>query len=103
MIPKSGNRFSEKIMLKEIKPTMTDQSRDAAGLYAQARALAPALRQRSAQTVANRMVPAETIAEFQRAGFFRVLQPKRFGGLQMDFPVFANLVRELAHGCGSSA
>jgi alkylation response protein AidB-like acyl-CoA dehydrogenase len=81
----------------------TDRSHDAAGLYAQARALVPELRRRSAQTIAARTVPAETIADFHRAGFFRVLQPKRFGGLQLDFPVFANLVRELAHGCGSSA
>jgi 3-hydroxy-9,10-secoandrosta-1,3,5(10)-triene-9,17-dione monooxygenase len=81
----------------------TDRSRDAAGLYARARALVPELRKRSAQTIAARTVPAETIADFQRAGFFRVLQPKRFGGLQLDFPVFANLVRELAYGCGSSA
>jgi 3-hydroxy-9,10-secoandrosta-1,3,5(10)-triene-9,17-dione monooxygenase len=75
----------------------------AAGVLASARALAPVLAQRSAQTTAARSVPAQTIADFRDAGFFRVLQPKRFGGLQLDFPVFANLVRELAHGCGSSA
>lgn len=81
----------------------TDHSRQTADLIDRARALLPALRKRSPQTIANRSVPAETIADFQKAGFFRVLQPKRFGGLQLDFSVFANLVRELAHGCGSSA
>jgi alkylation response protein AidB-like acyl-CoA dehydrogenase len=78
-------------------------SPDAETLIAQARALVPTLNKRSAATIAARTVSAETIADFQRAGFFRVLQPKRFGGLQMDFSVFAQLVRELAHGCGASA
>src|SRR5262245_20806751 len=72
-------------------------------MLAQARALVPVLAQRSAQTAALRSVSVETIADFKRAGFYRVLQPKRYGGLQMDFSVFAQLVRELAHGCASSA
>lgn len=72
-------------------------------LIARARALVPVLAARAAQTAAQRSVPKETIADFHEAGFFRVLQPKRFGGLQMDFAVFANLVRELSHGCASSA
>jgi alkylation response protein AidB-like acyl-CoA dehydrogenase len=76
---------------------------DAEALYAAARAMALRLRERAERTAKERQVPAETIAEFQRAGFFRVLQPKKFGGLQMEFSVFANLVRELAHGCASSA
>ncbi|HVG49994.1 MAG TPA: acyl-CoA dehydrogenase family protein, partial [Xanthobacteraceae bacterium] len=81
----------------------TEAKPDAAALYAAARALVPALRARSAKTDADRRVPAETIADFQDAGFFRVLQPRKFGGLQMEFSVFANLVRELSHGCASSA
>src|SRR5262245_24979140 len=81
----------------------TDLKPDAAALFAAARALVPTLRERSAQTDRDRRVPAETISDFQRAGLFRVLQPRKFGGLQMEFSVFANLVRELAHGCASSA
>lgn len=76
---------------------------DAAELLARARALVPVLIDRAPRTAAERKVPMETIADFQRADLFRVLQPKRYGGLQMEFPVFANLVRELAHGCASSA
>ena len=76
---------------------------DAETLYAQARALVPALIARAPRAKAERRVPDETIADFQRAGFFRVLQPRKFGGLQLDFGVFSQLVRELAHGCGSSA
>ena len=82
---------------------MSGASREAVELIERARALLPVLRKRSPKTIADRSVPAETIADFQDAGFFRVLQPKRFGGLALDFPVFADLVRELAHGCASSA
>jgi alkylation response protein AidB-like acyl-CoA dehydrogenase len=75
----------------------------AAELLARARGLLPKLIERSVCTTQERRVPDETIADFQQAGFFRILQPKRYGGLQMEFQVFANLVRELAQGCGSSA
>ena len=76
---------------------------EAAELLARARALVPKLIERSPRTTKERRVPDETIADFEQAGFFRVLQPKRHGGLQMEFSVFAHLVRELAQGCGSSA
>src|ERR1044072_7776525 len=82
---------------------MTESSFKAETLQDRALALLPVLRKRSPQTIANRSVPAETIADFQKAGFFRVLQPRRFGGLQLDFSVFADRGRELPHGCGSSA
>jgi 3-hydroxy-9,10-secoandrosta-1,3,5(10)-triene-9,17-dione monooxygenase len=67
------------------------------------RALIPVLAARSAATVENRRVPDETIQDFHRAGLFRVLQPARFGGLELDFAVFATITKELARGCASSA
>ena len=72
-------------------------------LLARAHALVPKLIERAPRTAAERRVPDETIADFEQADFFRVLQPKVFGGLQMEFSVFAHLVRELAQGCASSA
>jgi alkylation response protein AidB-like acyl-CoA dehydrogenase len=68
-----------------------------------ARALVPALATRAAETERLRRVPNETIADFHRFGLFRVLQPKRFGGRELDFSVFATITRELARGCASSA
>jgi 3-hydroxy-9,10-secoandrosta-1,3,5(10)-triene-9,17-dione monooxygenase len=68
-----------------------------------ARGLIPVLARRADDTDRNRRVPDETIADFHRAGLFRVLQPKRFGGLELDFAVFATITRELARGCASSA
>src|SRR5262245_47889734 len=68
-----------------------------------ARALATVLAERSSETERQRRVPDATIADFHRSGLFRVLQPKRFGGLELDFSVFALITRELARGCASSA
>ena len=68
-----------------------------------ARALVPVLAAREAATLAARLVPEETIADYQRAGLLRVLQPRRFGGYQMDFGVFSRIVETLAGGCASSA
>jgi alkylation response protein AidB-like acyl-CoA dehydrogenase len=76
---------------------------DRTAVLQHARALVPALAARAAETEKNRRVPDETIADFHRAGLFRVMQPRRFGGLELDFSVFASITRELARGCASSA
>ena len=84
--------------------TLTLVRSDAASaVLERARALAPVLAERSAKTERERRVPDETIADFHRFGLFRVIQPKRFGGRELDFSVFARITRELARGCGSSA
>lgn len=84
--------------------TLTLVRSDAASaVLERARALVPVLAERSAKTERERRVPDETIADFHRSGLFRVIQPKRFGGLELDFSVFARITRELARGCGSSA
>ena len=50
-----------------------------AELLERARAMQGKLRERGDAAEAARNVPEETIAEMQAAGFFRILQPKRFG------------------------
>jgi 3-hydroxy-9,10-secoandrosta-1,3,5(10)-triene-9,17-dione monooxygenase len=40
---------------------------------------------------------------FRAAGLYRVVQPKRYGGLEFDFPTFARLQLEMARGCVSTA
>jgi 3-hydroxy-9,10-secoandrosta-1,3,5(10)-triene-9,17-dione monooxygenase len=79
------------------------KSDERAAVLDQARALVPILAARAADAERNRRIPDETIADFHRAGLFRVLQPARFGGLELDFQVFASITRELARGCASSA
>ena len=48
-------------------------------------------------------MPAATIAEYRDAGILRILQPRRFGGMQGRFSLFSRIVEELTYGCASSA
>jgi 3-hydroxy-9,10-secoandrosta-1,3,5(10)-triene-9,17-dione monooxygenase len=67
-----------------------------------ARALLPALRKRSARAEELRRLPDETFADFQEAGLFRALQPKRYGGYELDPGIFYQAVTEVAAVCGST-
>ncbi len=71
-------------------------------LVDRARAMIPTLKARAKACVAARNVPAETIAEMQEAGFFRILQPKRFGGYEMNPNVFFDVQKLIAEGCMST-
>jgi len=71
-------------------------------LVARARAMITPLRDRGARCVADRDVPAESIAEMQAAGFFRILQPRRWGGYEMHPNVFYDVQKALAEGCMST-
>lgn len=71
-------------------------------LIARARAMIPTLKDRAARCVAERDVPAESIREFHEAGFFRILQPKRWGGYEMHPNVFFEVQKALAEGCMST-
>jgi len=72
-------------------------------IIARARAMIPALAQRSLEGRRQRRIPDETIADMQRAGFFRVLQPKRWGGYEMDLHTFYEIQLALAEGDMSTA
>lgn len=75
----------------------------AAELIARASALVPVLREREAQAIDSRQVSSDTIAEFKDAGFFRILQPKRYGGYEMSPAVYCEVAKTLAEGCMGSA
>ncbi len=76
---------------------------DAATLIARAEAMIPVLRERAAKGEADRKIPDETIADFQKAGFFDILKPKRWGGFEMEPNVFFKVQIAIAEGCMSSA
>ena len=67
-----------------------------------ARAMVPTLKARARACVAGRDVPVETIAEMQEAGFFRILQPRRWGGYEMSPNTFFEVQKILAEGCMST-
>ncbi len=72
-------------------------------LIKRARALVPALRERAQRTEeACRLLP-ETVQEFTDAGFFRIVQPRRYGGFELGIDVLEEVVVEVGRGCGSSA
>ena len=72
-------------------------------LVARARELAAALKARHESADQLRRLPNETIADFQRAEFFRILQPKAWGGLELSPQTFFEVQIEIAKACGSSA
>lgn len=76
---------------------------DGAELVRRAAALAPILAERAAEAEALRRLPDATIADFREAGFFRMLQPARFGGLEVDPKVFFDVQMTVAAACPSSA
>src|SRR5215831_6059688 len=76
---------------------------DERALLERARALIPRLADRALAATAARQLPAETIAEYHAAGILRILQPKRFGGMQGRFSLLSRIVEELTYGCASSA
>lgn len=71
-------------------------------LIQRARDLVPKLAERSAEATAQRRVPDETIRDLQEAGLFRVLQPKQYGGYEMDPQVFYEIAMTLSEGCMST-
>ena len=64
--------------------------------------LLPVLRERAQETEDARVVPAESVKALTEAGFFRLLQPARFGGLEADPLTFLTAVRLIASACGST-
>ncbi|MGL4261652.1 MAG: acyl-CoA dehydrogenase family protein, partial [Afipia sp.] len=60
-----------------------------------AQALVPKLRERAAKTEEMRRLPPETERELHESGLFRILQPKRVGGSELDYVAlvdFADIV-----------
>lgn len=68
-----------------------------------ARDLIPLLRSRAEACEKARMVPKENIQAFKDAGFFKITQPKRWGGYEMHPNTINRVLMELARGCPSSA
>lgn len=66
------------------------------------RDILPALRERAEETERLRQVPEASVKELEETGFFRMLQPKRFDGLEADPVDFFTGVSLIASACGST-
>jgi alkylation response protein AidB-like acyl-CoA dehydrogenase len=65
-------------------------------LSAKLKAIAPAVEQ-------DRRVPMESIEALRSVGYFDVVKPKAFGGLEQDFSTLVDLNIDLAKSCASTA
>ncbi len=71
-------------------------------LLARAREMVPILAERAPRADSERGIPTETIEDFRKAGFFRILQPKRWGGYELHPRIFYDVQMTLAEGCAST-
>jgi 3-hydroxy-9,10-secoandrosta-1,3,5(10)-triene-9,17-dione monooxygenase len=70
-------------------------------MVARARALAPALRERAARTEELRRLPLETERDLHDSGLFRILQPARVGGSELDYVALIDCADVLAQADAS--
>ena len=82
--------------------TSTDISIYAA-MIQRARALVPRLRERASKTEELRRLPPETERDLHEAGLFRIVQPKRVGGAELDYVALLDCADVLAQGDASVA
>ena len=66
------------------------------------RELLPTLRERAQEAEDARLIPSESIKALAETGFFRLLQPAAFGGMEADPMTFYTAVRLIASACGST-
>ena len=78
------------------------EQRDAQKVLAAIDDLLPRVAQRAPHAEEQRRLPEATIADLDEAGFFKLLQPEQWGGLQCDPTLFFEAVRRLASACGAT-
>lgn len=72
-------------------------------LVFRAESLIPFLRERAKDADHEGEFTAEAIHQLRKAGFFRILQPARFGGYGLPPSTLWSVTRQLGRGCGSTA
>jgi resorcinol 4-hydroxylase (FADH2) len=72
-------------------------------LAAAVKRLGPDLAAQALATEENRTVPDASVAALRELGFFKLVQPRAFGGHERDFDLLVDLIIELGKGCASTA
>jgi 3-hydroxy-9,10-secoandrosta-1,3,5(10)-triene-9,17-dione monooxygenase len=72
-------------------------------LWGRAEALLPKLKERAARTEELRRIPDETLRDFHDAELFRLHQPRRVGGAELEFSAVVTFGALLARACPSSS
>jgi 3-hydroxy-9,10-secoandrosta-1,3,5(10)-triene-9,17-dione monooxygenase len=81
--------------------TSGSESGTLAAVLTSAKALIPRLRERAARTEELRRLPHETERELHEGGLFRVVQPKRVGGFELDYIALVDCAELLGKGDAS--
>src|SRR5579864_2472 len=74
-----------------------------AEMLARARALVPRLRERASRSEELRRLPPETERELHETGLFRIVQPKRVGGGELDYVALIDCADAIGQGDASAA
>jgi 3-hydroxy-9,10-secoandrosta-1,3,5(10)-triene-9,17-dione monooxygenase len=77
--------------------------RSYATMVARAAALAPRLRERVSRTEELRRLPEETERELHESGLFRIVQPKRVGGSELDYVALIDCADAIGQADASAA
>src|SRR6202142_964512 len=72
-------------------------------LLRRADALRPLLRERQAECEEAGELSDDTNDRFLAAGFYRIMQPRLFGGYEFTLPDFIRVMLAVARGCSESA
>ncbi|WP_192553547.1 p-hydroxyphenylacetate 3-hydroxylase oxygenase component [Pseudomonas sp. IzPS59] len=67
------------------------------------KSILPAIAANAAFAELDRSVPAQNIALLKSIGMHHALQPKKYGGLEISLPEFADCIALLAGSCASTA
>jgi 3-hydroxy-9,10-secoandrosta-1,3,5(10)-triene-9,17-dione monooxygenase len=86
---------------QSIRPNTNDQA--FAAMVERADTLLPRLRDRAARTEELRRLPPETERDLHDAGLFRILQPKRVGGAELDYVALVDCAEILGRADASVA
>ena len=65
--------------------------------------LLPALRERAPRAEALRRMPDETLRDFHETGLFRMIQPARVGGSELELGFLVEIGSVIGRACASSA
>jgi len=72
-------------------------------MLSRARALVPALAERAAECERLRRLPDDTERDLHRTGLFRMVQPARVGGAELDVGILVDICAEIARVCPSTS
>lgn len=94
--------MSETVLKARPRP-WADMGAEYNAMMERAETLVPVLRQRAVQTEALRGLPPKTERELHDAGLFRMFQPRRAGGSELDYVAMVDVADILARGDASVA